>query len=66
MGEKKPGGAERLQKVQRYGGGERGQELMHRRQAGDRARQQTAADQGGPGVKQTISIESAEKRHKNN
>lgn len=33
----------------------RGQELIHRRQAGDRVREQIAADQGGPGVKQTIS-----------
>lgn len=55
-------GAERLQKVQRY---RRGQELIHRRQAGDRVTEQIA-DQGGPGVKQTISRESAEKRHKNN
>lgn len=56
-------GAEQLQKVQRY---RRGQEFIHRRQAGDRVREQIAADQGGPGVKQTISRESAEKRHKNN
>lgn len=51
--------------MQRYRRGKRGQELIGRRKAGDRVGEQIA-DQGGPGVKQTISKESAEKRHKNN
>lgn len=58
--------AERVQKVQGYGRGKRGQQLIGRRRASDRAGEQTAADQRGTGVKQIISRESAEKRHKNN